>query len=74
MVAGGVAFEEVTEDPSSGLVFWQQKSLLLFLNCLFDDIWFPIELQEESRNDVDVADISTANQEQYDIDSSYLII
>ena len=74
MFAGGVAFKEVAKDPSSGLIFWKQQSLLLLLNRFLHDFWFPIELQEESRNDADVDDEATANQEKDDVDGSDLMI
>ena len=74
MLAGGVALEEVAEDPSSGLVLRQQESLRLLLDCLLHDVLPPVELQEEARNHGDVADVSTANQEEYDIHSSYTLI
>ena len=74
MLAGCAALKEVAEDPSSGLVLWQQESLLLLLDCLLHEVRPPVELQEEARNNGDVTDVSTANQEEYDIHSSYTLI
>jgi hypothetical protein len=62
-----VALEEVTEDPSPGLILGKQESLFLFFDRLVNNVQLSLESEHVAGDYAADADVPSANKEEHDV-------